>query len=171
MSAPIVRTAAHAAAASFLPWLVGALMAYALLYQGGSPAEGETAADARSDGRDIFSADWLSLPWALFPLVTAVAVALLLAVRPTPSRWLLATRNTVVYAVVLLLTALARASAQGAEAPVDDAFLALALALFTLQLPLCFLLSAALTGPLEAPDGPPASPPRDLERGPSRHRG
>ncbi|MEU3963862.1 hypothetical protein AB0F42_29350 [Streptomyces buecherae] len=142
MSASPAKATAYAIAATFVPWAVGALLSFVLIYAGGYPDdEGESS-------WETFSGDWLS-DWALaFPVLAALFVGVLAWARPTPHRWLLATRNTVGYAGVLLVVSAVRFLSDGAGEAVDYAFVTLLIALFTLQLPLCAALSAALAGPL-----------------------
>lgn len=142
MSAPPAKATAYAIAATFVPWAVGALLSFVLIYAGGYPDdEGESS-------WETFSGDWLS-GWALaFPVLAALLVGVLAWARPTPHRWLVATRNTVVYAGVLLVVSVIRFLSDGAGEAVDYAFVTLLIALFTLQLPLCAALSAGLAGPL-----------------------
>jgi archaellum biogenesis protein FlaJ (TadC family) len=162
MSAPIPKAAAFSVAASFLPWAVGALLSYVLIYAGGHPADAEPG-----DGAwEIFSADWLAASALVFPLVAAVAMGLLVYVRPARDRWMIATRNTVAYTVLLLIVSIVRFSVEDAAQPVDEAFVMLIVALFTLQIPLCFAVSAVLAKPLAiaAPPAAPQRPQADRER-------
>lgn len=138
MSAPLPKAATFAIAASFIPWAVGALLSFVLIYAGGYPED-----DGESSW-ETFSGDWLSAPALLFPLAAALVIGVLAVARPTPHRWLIATRNTVAYAVVLLVISVVRFLSDGAGQAVDYAFVTLIIALFTLQLPLCAALSAGL---------------------------
>ncbi|MFE6778721.1 hypothetical protein [Streptomyces sp. NPDC057702] len=150
MSATPPKAVAFAIAVTLVPWVVGALLSFVLIYAGGYP-DGAGESSWRT-----FSDDWLG-GWSLaFLTITTLVVAGLAWARPTPHRWLIATRNTVVYAVALLAVSAVRFLSDGAGEAVDYAFVTLIIALFTLQLPLCAALSAALAGPLGiAPDGDP----------------
>lgn len=142
MSAPLPKAATFAIATSCIPWAVGALLSFVLIYAGGYPD------DDGDSSWQTFSSDWLSPSALVFPVAAALVIGVLAATRPTPHRWLIATRNAVAYAGVLLVISVVRFVSDGAGQAVDYAFLTLIVALFTLQLPLCAVLSAALAGPL-----------------------
>lgn len=76
-----------------------------------------------------------------FPVVAVVVLIEARLVLPAMSRWSAAGIDTGLYALVLLLVTAAEAVASDAP-PADSAFLMLIFALFTLQLPAAFALSA-----------------------------
>ncbi|MBB5939424.1 hypothetical protein [Streptomyces zagrosensis] len=144
MSAPLPKAATFAVAASFGPWVVGALLSFVLIYAGGYPD------DDGDSSWETFSGDWLTASALLFPLAAALVIGVLTRLRPTPHRWLISAQSTVAYAVVLLVVSVLQslADGDGVGQAVDYGFVMLIIALFTLQLPLCAALSAALARPL-----------------------
>ncbi|MDN3028879.1 hypothetical protein [Streptomyces sp. S.PB5] len=79
----------------------------------------------------------------VFPVVVILVLTeARLLLPPTRSRWTTAGVDTGLYALVLLLVSAAEAVAYGDVAPADSAFVTLLFALFTLQLPAVFALSA-----------------------------
>lgn len=86
-----------------------------------------------------------------FPLVAIIVLVEARLVLPARSRWATAGVDTTLYALVLLLVTAAEAVAYDGP-PADSAFVMLIFALFTLQLPAAFALSAWRSGHL-APGG------------------
>ncbi|MQS34136.1 hypothetical protein [Streptomyces katsurahamanus] len=148
MNAPFPKVMAFAAAASIAPWAVGGLLSYFLPYPSG-PSIG--------DRWQLFVDDAFSdVAWTFVPLTILATIAVTL-VRPSRTWWAAATRSTVAYSVVLLAVSIASAVVSGTEGAVDYGFVRLTFALLTLQIPLCFLLSALLArrllGLASEPDG------------------
>lgn len=78
----------------------------------------------------------------VFPVVVVLVLVEARLLLPAMSRWSTAGIDTGLYALVLLLVSAAEAVAYGDVAPADSAFLVLIFALFSLQLPAVFALSA-----------------------------
>ncbi|WFB08816.1 hypothetical protein LRS74_18530 [Streptomyces sp. LX-29] len=149
MSVPMPRVAAFAAAASFVPWGVGASLCAAVTPVGVTPYEGQTAAEARREAWASYAAEWFSPEALLLPVLTFLALVALQYVGWRANRWLIAAKNVLGYAGVLALVTLVQGIAAGDERPEDWVFFMLTLALLTLQLPACYLVSAAMAKPFE----------------------
>ncbi|MCX5332321.1 MULTISPECIES: hypothetical protein [unclassified Streptomyces] len=92
-------------------------------------------------GNFLWSPELLTPDRLAFPLVAIVVLVEARLLLPPLSRWSTAGIDTVLYTLVLLLVTAAEAVAYDGP-PADSAFLMLVFALFTLQLPSVFALSA-----------------------------
>ncbi|WP_052745321.1 hypothetical protein [Streptomyces sp. WM6386] len=92
-------------------------------------------------GNVLWSPELLTPDRLAFPLVAIVVLVEARLLLPPLSRWSTAGIDTGLYALVLLLVTAAEAVVYDGP-PADSAFLMLIFALFTLQLPSVFALSA-----------------------------
>jgi hypothetical protein len=134
---------------SFGPWLLGGVLAVTTRVHGGFPltrAGGFAGADA---GRWVdFADDWFALSSFALPFVVTALVALWTVVLAPRNRWTVATLATAALAGVVLLMSFGDGFVNGQGSLFGYGFVALGLAVVTLQIPVCFALSAWLCVPL-----------------------
>ncbi|MEV7421293.1 hypothetical protein [Streptomyces sp. NPDC091212] len=103
----------------------------------------DLAWQAASGGLRAWVSFWVTDPWnAVFVVTAVIALTLVRRVLAVLPNWRVALIDGAVYLAVLLLCSGISAWAAGDEGPVDAAFVMAILALFTLQLPAAWLLSA-----------------------------
>lgn len=142
------RVVALAAVVSFVPWLLGGLAALLTRAHDGFPLTADGAfAGADADRWLGFADDWFTAASYAMPIVTAVLVALWVVALAPRSRWTVAALATGIFALVVLLMSFGAGLVEGADSATGYAFVALLLALVTLQLPVCFVLAAWLSSP------------------------
>lgn len=134
---PLFKSAVYALVICLLPWSVGALL---LLRPTSVAALGSLV------GEPAF---------VVFPVVATCAVLTGRLLWPMATRLRTASVDTVTYTVTLLfVTIIGSAAGDAGGLAVDAGFVALILAGFTLQYPLCFALSLALSRRLLGQDRP-----------------
>lgn len=147
----VSRAVALAAVASVVPWLLGGIVAVRTHAHGGFPLTSSGAFAGLGAARWVASADaWFSVASFTLPVVAVVLMVLWLVALAPRSRWTAAALDTAVLALVVLLMAFGDGLVDSAGSASGYAFGALLIALVTLQLPLCFALSAWLAPVLGA---------------------
>lgn len=154
----MLRVVVFALLVAVVPWLVGGGAAAATRWRQGFPLTGGAFVGIGAERWVQFADDWFLGSSVALPVVVAVLIVVWLWATPLSSRWTVAGLDAGIYAVVTVLLAFGNGFVAADRSPLEYALVALVLAVVTLQLPLCFLLSAWTARPmgvlLQAPPPP-----------------